>query len=145
MRVKLAAATCVLFSVPWFCVAQAQQTQSPPPLPQASTAPQQTPPAVKIERLRVGGNVMSAKLVHSKKPKYPEIAKEAHVSGTLELDLIVATDGNVRDVHVISGPHLLTDSCVEAVKKWRYRPTTLNGQPVEVETEVKCVFDLNHK
>lgn len=132
MRVKCLAAMCVVFTVPLFSFAR-QQAQ------QALTAPQQTPPAVP---LRVGGNVMTAKLIHMVPPVYPPIAKMAEVSGTVLLHVIVGKDGSVTDVQVISGPALLTQAAIEAVKQWQYQPTLLNGAPVKVDTTVSVVFDL---
>ncbi len=76
-------------------------------------------------------------------PIYPEIAKAAHVSGTVVLRTIIAKDGSVKDVKVISGPDLLVGATMEAVKQWRYRPTLLNGQPVEVDTTVTVIYSLS--
>lgn len=102
-----------------------------PPPPPKPTAP-----------LRIGGNVMAAKIINQTKPMYPQIAKMAHVSGTVVLHAIIAEDGTIQSLSVISGPALLQRAATDAVRQWRYAPTTLNGQPVKVDTTISVVFDL---
>jgi protein TonB len=104
-------------------------------------APAPPPPAAP-KRITVGGNVQSAALVNKVEPQYPPIAKTAHVSGTVVLHAIIAKDGSVEKLQFVSGPALLMASAMSAVKEWRYRPTMLNGQPVEVDTTVQVVFSL---
>ena len=105
---------------------------SAPPPPKAATP----------QRIRVGGNVEAASLLKKVSPAYPPIAKTAHVSGTVVLHAIIAKDGSIQELQFVSGPPLLMQSAMEAVKEWRYRPTTLNGQPVEVDTTIDVVFSL---
>lgn len=102
----------------------------------------QTPAAEQPARIRVGGNVMAAKLAHQVLPIYPEIAKTAHISGTVVLHAIVGKDGSVRQLQFVSGPPLLMRSAMDAVRQWQYEPTLLNGEPVEVDTTVSVVFTL---
>ena len=104
-------------------------------------APAPPPPAAP-KRITVGGNVQAAALVNKVEPQYPQIAKTAHVSGTVVLHAIIAKDGSVEKLQFVSGPALLMASAMSAVKEWRYRPTMLNGQPVEVDTTVQVVFSL---
>ena len=104
-------------------------------------APPPPPPAAP-KRITVGGNVQAASLVNKVEPQYPAIAKTAHVSGTVVLHAIIAKDGSVEKLQFVSGPALLMASAMGAVKEWRYRPTMLNGQPVEVDTTVQVVFSL---
>ncbi len=104
-------------------------------------APPPPPPAAP-KRIHVGGNVQAASLVNKVEPQYPAIAKTAHVSGTVVLHAIIAKDGSVEKLQFVSGPALLMASAMSAVKEWRYRPTMLNGQPVEVDTTVQVVFSL---
>ncbi|HXU20578.1 MAG TPA: TonB family protein [Verrucomicrobiae bacterium] len=104
-------------------------------------APAPPPPAAP-KRIHVGGNVQAASLVNKVEPQYPAIAKTAHVSGTVVLHAIIAKDGSVEKLQFVSGPALLMASAMSAVKEWRYRPTMLNGQPVEVDTTVQVVFSL---
>jgi protein TonB len=91
---------------------------------------------------RVGGNVMMAMLIRQPMPIYPQIAKTAHISGTVVLHAIIGADGTVQDLQYISGPPLLMRSAMDAVRQWRYRPTMLNGEPTAVDTTVSVVFTL---
>jgi len=93
-------------------------------------------------RIRVGGNVAAANLVHQVVPVYPEIAKAAHISGTVVMHCIIAKDGSVEELQYVSGPPLLLKSAMDAVRQWKYKPTLLNGAPVEVDTTVAVVFTL---
>jgi protein TonB len=75
-------------------------------------------------------------------PEYPAVAKAARVSGTVVLQATISKTGAIENLRVISGPPLLQDAAMDAVKTWRYRPYLLNGEPVEVETTVNVVFAL---
>src|SRR5215469_9372096 len=105
---------------------------APPPPPRPATP----------SRIKVGGAVQAASLVNQVKPEYPPIAQSAHVSGTVVLHAIIAKDGAVEKLQYVSGPPLLMASAMSAVKEWKYRPTMLNGQPVEVDTTVQVVFSM---
>jgi TonB family protein len=94
--------------------------------------------------VRIGGNIMMAKLVSQVMPVYPQIATQAHIEGTVVLHAIVGTDGAVRDLQYVSGPPLLMKASMEAVRKWRYEPILLNGEPVTVDTTVSVVFTLGN-
>lgn len=100
------------------------------------------PPKATPQRIRVGGNVEQAALVHQVMPQYPQIAKTAHISGTVILHAIIAKDGTVQELQYISGPPLLMRAAMDAVRQWRYKPTLLNGDPVEVDTTISVVFTL---
>jgi protein TonB len=93
-------------------------------------------------RIKIGGNVQAAKLVDKVQPIYPPGAKQDHIQGTVALSVVIGTDGTVGDVSLISGPRELVQSAIDAVKQWRYLPTTLNGNPVEVATRVDILFSL---
>jgi TonB family protein len=101
------------------------------------------PPAPGTRRITIGGNVQSAKLISQAKPVYPPLAKQARISGTVNLAVIISADGNVTDIRVISGHPLLIPAALEAVKDWKYSPTLLNGEPVEVSTQVDINFTLS--
>lgn len=94
------------------------------------------------QRIRIGGNVQAAKLIRQPLPVYPQIAKTAHIEGTVVLHAIIAKDGSVQTVQYVSGPPLLMRAAMDAVKQWVYEPTTLQGQPVEVDTTISVVFTL---
>jgi protein TonB len=85
---------------------------------------------------------MAAKLVHQVSPTYPPVATSAGISGTVVIRCIVGTDGSVRQPKYISGPPLLANSALDAVRKYQYQPTLLNGKPIEVDTTVSVVFTL---
>lgn len=103
---------------------------------------QNSPQASAIEPLRVDSKVMEAKVVYVTAPVYPQIAVMAHVSGVVVLHANIARDGTVLRLSVISGPALLQRAALDAVRRWRFEPTLLNGQPVEVETSLPVLFNL---
>jgi periplasmic protein TonB len=100
------------------------------------------PKPVTPSRIRVGGNVEAASLTNKVTPQYPPIAKTAHVSGTVILHAIISKDGSIQELQYVSGPPLLMKAAMDAVKEWRYKPTMLNGEPVEVDTTIDVVFTL---
>ena len=98
----------------------------------------------KIPRLRIGGSVEAAKIVTRVQPVYPESAKSAGVSGAVVLHAVIGTDGKPLALHVVNSqidPDLAR-SAVEAITQWRYTPTLLNGEPVEVDTTITVNFSL---
>lgn len=104
------------------------------------------PPRVEPPHVRPtlrSGDVMAAMLVHRVEPQYPPIAKIAHISGVVHLRAIIGKDGTVRELEVVDGNPLLAQAARVAVQNWRYQPTRLNGEPVEVETYVTVNFVLN--
>ena len=104
----------------------------PPPPPKAATP----------KRIRVGGQVESAKLIFKPQPEYPPLAKMARIQGTVRLEAIISKDGTIQDLKVIQGHPLLVKAALEAVQRWRYQPTLLNGDPVEVVTEIDVNYTL---
>lgn len=105
-----------------------------------SSAPM--PKVATPQRIRVSQGVVSGLKIREVKPVYPAIAKTARVSGNVVLQAEISKEGTIENLRVISGPPLLIQSALEAVKQWRYRPYILNGEPVEVETTVTVVFSL---
>jgi protein TonB len=100
------------------------------------------PPPKAQSRIRVGGNVQAAKMIRQVQPIYPQIAKTAHVQGTVILHAVIAKDGSVSELQYISGPPLLMKNAMDAVREWKYQPTLLNGEPVEVDTTISVIFTL---
>jgi periplasmic protein TonB len=84
-----------------------------------------------------------AKLVMQVKPVYPKMALIARIGGAVNLHAIVGKDGSVRDLQVLSGHPLLRQAALDAVKQWRYKPTILGGEPVEIETTITVNFIAN--
>jgi periplasmic protein TonB len=116
-------------------------------LPSAAPPPPPPPPA-KVEkpptpsRIRVGGNVQQASLLRQPKPTYPPLAKQARIQGTVRFEAVIAKDGTIQNLRVLSGHPLLIQSATDAVKQWVYKPTQLNGEPVEVVTTIDVNFTL---
>jgi protein TonB len=111
-----------------------------------SVPPVSTPPVVKpgpvSVPVRVTAGVQSARLVFGPKPVYPPLALTTHTQGTVRIQAIIGRDGAIKNLQVLSGPPLLIPVAMAAVKQWRYQPTLLNGDPVEVITEVDVNFTL---
>jgi TonB family protein len=105
----------------------------PPPSRTDSVTPQ---------RIRVSGEVVERQRLRDVPPVYPELAKQARITGIVRLAVVIDKQGRVSDIKVISGHPLLIPAALEAVKQWEYNPTLLNGQPVEVFTEVSVPFVL---
>src|SRR6266853_2521284 len=100
-------------------------------------------PAPTPKRIRVPARIAEANLVYDVAPKYPPEAGRAQIEGTVVLLAVIAKDGTVEDVRVKSGLSVLAQAAVEAVKQWRYRPYLLNGEPVEVDSQITINFTLS--
>ncbi len=92
--------------------------------------------------LKLSGGVMAGNLLDKIAPQYPVIAKEARIQGTVVLEATVSKAGTIENLRVISGPPMLQEAAIDAVRSWRYRPYLLNGEPIEVQTTVNVVFHL---
>jgi protein TonB len=90
------------------------------------------------------GHLEPAMLVHRVEPEYPALAKQIHREGQVELRAVIATDGSIQSLQVVSGDPLFLRSATDAVSQWRYRATVLNGQPVEIETYITVIYTLEH-
>jgi protein TonB len=108
----------------------------PPPPPVHKDAPMERYP------VRVSQGVQEAKLIRRILPIYPAIAIRTRQFGTVRLEAIIAKDGHIRDIRVLGGPAFLTAAAVEAVRQWLYKPTLLNGEPVEVLAPITVNFTL---
>jgi periplasmic protein TonB len=100
-----------------------------------------TTPAPK--RIRVPARIAEANLVYDVAPKYPPEAGRARIEGTVVLTAVIGKDGTVEDVRVERGLPVLAQAALEAVKQWRYRPYLLNGEPVEVASQITINFTLS--
>jgi periplasmic protein TonB len=94
------------------------------------------------KRVRVTSGVTEGLLTHKVMPDYPQAAKSAHMQGTVVLAAVIGKDGAVKDLKVVSGPPVLAQSAMAAVKQWRYKPYYLNGQATEVDTTINVNFKL---
>ncbi len=108
-----------------------------PPVP-----PPPPPPAVKPSGPIRVSHLEHADLVHQVNPVYPPLARQTRVQGVVVLEALISMDGKVESLRVVTGHPLLTQAALDAVKQWRYRPTMLNGEPIEVITTVTVTFTL---
>lgn len=100
------------------------------------------PPKETPKRITVGGNVQKASLIHQVMPSYPAMAKMARIQGTVRLHAIIAKDGSIQQLEYVSGPAMLMQAAIDAVRQWRYHATTLNSEAVEVDTTIDVIFTL---
>jgi protein TonB len=75
-------------------------------------------------------------------PQYPPLARQARIQGSVVLRALISKTGQIENLQVVSGHPMLTSSAIQAVKQWQYKPYILNGQPVEVETNITVNFTL---
>jgi protein TonB len=83
-----------------------------------------------------------AMLTHRVEPVYPTLAKQLGRSGRVELKAVIATDGSIQSLQVAGGDPLFYQSAMDAVRQWRYSPTVLNGQPVEIDTYISVIYTM---
>jgi TonB family protein len=109
--------------------------------------PESQPGGGKPSRLRLGGDVQATKLLRRVTPVYPADAKAAGISGTVILHAVIGMDGKPLSLRVMNGeadPDLAR-AAIESVSQWRYSPTLLNGEPIEVDTTILVNFTLHHQ
>ncbi len=109
--------------------------------PQQGPAAQSATPSPTPQRIRVGGNVQSAKLITKVNPVYPQAARDADIQGTVQMQVLISKDGRVSGVETVDGNPVLAAAAQEAVMQWIYSPTYLNNNPVEVVTTVSLSFE----
>jgi len=107
----------------------------PPPPPKPAVPVPTPPPAVKV-----GGQLVSARVLSKVDPEYPKLARQAGAGGVVELEATITTDGRVKNPHVIRGNTMLQKAAIDAVLQWRYQPAMLNGKPVDSPVEIKLNF-----
>ncbi len=107
-----------------------------------SSTPVAVPHIATPQRVRVSSGVTSGLLVHRVSPVYPPLARQARIQGTVILQAQISKDGSIQNLQLISGHPMLAPAAIEAVKQWKYKPYLLNGEPVEVETQVQVNFTL---
>ncbi len=99
-------------------------------------------PKIATQKVRVSSGVAQGLLIRQVSPRYPELARQARIQGTVTLAAVIGKDGMVQNLRVISGHPLLTNAAMDAVKQWLYKPYLLNGEPVEVDTQINVNFVL---
>ena len=95
-----------------------------------------------VKRVRVSQGVTQGMVISKIEPTYPKIALAARVTGVVLLKAVISKEGEIKELQVVSGHPLLVPAAIEAVKQWRYRPYLLNGEPVEVETNITVTFQI---
>jgi protein TonB len=106
-------------------------------------SPVAVPKAVTPQRVRVSQGVSQGLLIRKVQPAYPPLARSARIQGTVVLQALIGKDGSIQNLRVVSGHPMLTNSALEAVRQWKYKPYYLNGEPVEVETTINVNFTLS--
>jgi TonB family protein len=123
------------------CSAFAQEATQPPTQAPSST----TPPQPKPIRIRIGGATAASMLISHPQPIYPQEAKDKKIQGTVRLHAVLSREGAVQQLDIVSGEPILAKAAMDAVHDWKYRPTLLNGEPVEVDTVIDVIFQLKGK
>ena len=107
-----------------------------------SATPTVAPKIATPQRVRVSSGVSTGMLVRKVPPSYPPLARQARIQGTVILQATISKEGSIENLQLISGHPMLAPAAIEAVKQWKYKPYLLNGEPVEVETQVQVNFTL---
>src|SRR5208282_2399623 len=107
-----------------------------------SSTPVAVPKVATPQRVRVSQGVSQGLLVRKVNPTYPPLARQARIAGTVILRAVISKDGSIENLTLVSGHPMLAPAAIDAVKQWKYRPYLLNGEPVEVDTEVQVNFTL---
>ena len=108
----------------------------------ANLAESSKQPAVPAAPVPVGGDVRPARLISSVPPAYPALAKAQHVAGEVRIDALIDANGRVTIMKVVSGPSLLRQAAMDALRQWKYQPATLDGKPVSMHLAVTLQFHL---
>ena len=107
-----------------------------------ASTPVAVPKVATPQRVRVSQGVTQGLLIHQVKPTYPPLARQARIQGSVVLQALISKNGSIENLHLMSGHPMLAPAAIEAVKQWRYKPYILNGEPVEVETQITVNFTL---
>jgi len=108
-----------------------------------SSTPVAVPKVATPTRVRVSQGVTQGLLIRKIQPNYPPLARQARIQGQVLLAAEISKDGSIENLHLISGHPMLAPAAIEAVKQWKYKPYILNGEPVEVETQITVNFTLS--
>jgi protein TonB len=108
-----------------------------------SSTPVAVPKVATPQRVRVSQGVTQGLLIRKIQPPYPPLARQARIQGQVVLQAEISKAGDIENLRLISGHPMLAPAAIEAVKQWKYRPYILNGEPVEVETQITVIFSLS--
>ena len=107
-----------------------------------NAAPTAVPKVATPQRVKVSAGVTSGLLIRKITPTYPPLAKQARIQGSVVLQAVIGKDGTIQNLRAVSGHPMLIQSAIDAVRQWKYKPYFLNGEPVEVDTQVTVNFTL---
>jgi protein TonB len=107
-----------------------------------SSTPVAVPKVATPQRVRVSQGVTEGLLMKKVQPTYPPLARSARIQGQVVLQAVIGKDGTIQNLRAVSGHPMLTPAAIDAVKQWRYKPYFLNGEPVEVDTQITVNFTL---
>ncbi len=108
-----------------------------------SSTPAAVPKIATPQRVRVSSGVIAGQGLSQPQPNYPPLAKQARIQGTVILHALISKEGTIEGLTLVSGHPMLAPSAIEAVKRWKYKPYLLNGEPVEVDTTIEVHFNLS--
>src|SRR5215467_1167647 len=108
-----------------------------------SSTPVAVPKVATPQRVRVSQGVSQGLLIRKVQPAYPPLARQARIQGNVVLTAQISKQGTIENLQLVSGHPMLAPAALEAVKQWRYKPYFLNGEPVEVETQITVIFSLS--
>jgi protein TonB len=108
-----------------------------------SSTPVAVPKVAAPQRVRVSQGVSQGLLVRKVQPAYPPLARQARIQGQVVLQAVISKTGSIEGLRLVSGHPMLAPAALEAVKEWKYKPYYLNGEPVEVETQITVIFSLS--
>jgi protein TonB len=107
-----------------------------------SSTPVAVPKVATPQRVRVSQGVTEGLILKKIQPTYPPLAKSARIQGQVVLQAVIGKDGSIQGLKAVSGHPMLTPAAIDAVRQWRYKPYFLNGEPVEVDTQITVNFTL---
>ena len=116
------------------------QQIKPPDPPRAAPA---HPPAAKI--IRLSSEIQASQLIHKIQPSYPAIARQIRLQGVVEFTAVISKNGTIENLQLVRGHPMLVAAARDAILQWRYKPTLLSGEPVEVITNIVVNFTLNEQ
>jgi protein TonB len=108
-----------------------------------NSTPVAVPKVATPQRVRVSQGVTAGLVLKKIQPPYPPLARQARIQGSVLLQAEISKDGSIQNLRLISGHPMLAPAAIEAVKQWKYKPYILNGEPVEVETQITVNFTLS--
>jgi protein TonB len=136
------AVVLLLAALRGFAMQDQPASPSPTPSPSPTASPSPTPSVAKPQKVRISSGVAEKSKIHDVQPVYPWDARVNHITGDVVLQATIDREGNVQNLKPVSGDPILVKSAIKAVSQWKYRPYRLNGEPVEVETQITIKYHM---